>query len=138
MKRWMTALLCLTVMAQAVMVQAAQAKQPLREVAEVEQAILVIGQADAIRRNCPAIEPRRLKVVFFILSLENRAKAMGYSKDEIDAYIDSDTDKARLKIKAASLLAAKGVDTSDPQSYCAVGISEIQKSSQIGALLKAK
>ncbi len=133
MKRWMTALLCLTALA-----LPAQAKQPLREVAEVEQAILVIGQADEIRRMCPEIEPRRVKVVFFILSLENRARALGYSKDEIDAYLDSDADKARLKTKAASLLAAKGVDTSDPQSYCAVGMREIQKSSQIGALLRAK
>ncbi|MGC1505039.1 MAG: DUF5333 family protein, partial [Sulfitobacter sp.] len=33
---------------------------------------------------------------------------------------------------------ARGVDTSDPQSYCAVGLQEIQKSSRIGSLLRAK
>lgn len=122
----------------ALLASTALAKPPLRDVVEVESDLLVIGQADAIRRKCPTIVPRRVKVVFFVLNLEKRAQSLGYTKAEIDAYTDSDADKARLRAKAASLLAAKGVDTSDPQSYCAVGMTEIQKSSQIGSLLRAK
>lgn len=114
------------------------AKPPLREVVEIEQALLVIGQADSIRKNCPTISARRIRAVMYILSVEGRAKDLGYSASEIDAYTDNDADKARLKDKSAAILAAKGVDTSDPQSYCAVGMTEIQNSSQIGTLLKAK
>jgi hypothetical protein len=114
------------------------AKSPLRDVIEVENAFLVIGQADSIRRNCATIVPRTIKVIFFVHSLEKRARDLGYSRDEIKIYTDSDADKTRLRAKAAALLASKGVETSDPQSYCAVGMTEIQKSSQIGSLLRAK
>jgi hypothetical protein len=128
----------ITLISLALWVQAAAAKPPLRDVAEVERDLLVIGQADGIRRNCPSIEPRRVKVVFFVRGLEKRARNLGYSADEIKEYTKSAADKKRLRAKAASLLAAKGVETSDPQSYCAVGMTEIQKSSQIGSLLRAK
>ena len=60
------------------------------------------------------------------------------SDAEIDAYIDSDAEKARMRARGAAFFKAKGVDTSDPQSYCALGREEIQKSSRIGSLLKAK
>ena len=133
MMRMILALAGLTMLA-----HSAVANPPLRDVIEVERAMLIIGQADGIRRNCPTIVPRKIEVVFFVRGLERQARALGYSQDEINAYTKSDADKKRLRAKAASILASKGVDTSDPQSYCAVGMTEIQKSSQIGALLRAK
>ena len=133
MKRLMAALMGMVILA-----QGASANPPLRDVVEVEKALLIIGQADGIRRNCPTITPRRVKVVSFVLRLENRARKMGYTKEQITAYTKSDADKKRLRAKAAALLEAKGVDTSDPQSYCAVGMTEIQNSSPVGSLLRAK
>jgi hypothetical protein len=133
MRRLIATFMSLTMLALPVV-----ANPPLRDVAEVENALLIIGQADGIRRNCPTIVPRKIKVVFFVRGLERRARDLGYSQGEIDAYTDSDADKKRLRAKAASILASKGVETSDPQSYCAVGMTEIQKSSQVGALLRAK
>jgi len=43
-----------------------------------------------------------------------------------------------MRAKAATFFRTRGVDTSDPQSYCAFGLQEIQKSSRIGSLLRAK
>ena len=114
------------------------AKPPLREVAEIDDALFDLGVADRIRKNCPTIRARMFKAVAYVRGLEKRAKALGYSKEEIEAYTDSDLEKDRMRAKAAKFFRARGVDTSDPQSYCALGLEEIQKSSRIGSLLKAK
>lgn len=116
----------------------AQAQPPLREVAEIDDALLDLGIADRIRKNCPDISARLLKAVGYVRNLEKRAKAKGYSDAQIEAYTDSDTEKARMKARGAAFFAKKGVDTSDPESYCALGYAEIQKGSRIGSLLRAK
>ena len=114
------------------------AKTPLRDVPEIDNALLDLGIADRIRKECPSISARMIKAITYVRGLEKKAKGLGYSKAEIEAYTDSDTEKARMRARGADFFAAKGVDTSDPQSYCALGNAEIQKGSRIGSLLKAK
>ena len=114
------------------------AKTPLRDVPEIDNALLDLGIADHIRKECPSISARMIKAITYVRGLEKKAKGLGYSKAEIEAYTDSDTEKARMRARGADFFAAKGVDTSDPQSYCALGNAEIQKGSRIGSLLKAK
>ncbi|MDF1727133.1 MAG: DUF5333 domain-containing protein [Sulfitobacter sp.] len=133
MRAILTVILTATLMA-----GAAQAKPPLREVAEIDDALFDLGLADRIRKECPSIDARLLRALGYVSDLKNRAEALGYSSAEIDAYTDSDADKDRLRAKAAAFFAARGVDTSNPQSYCAVGLEEIQKESRIGSLLRAK
>ena len=116
----------------------AQAKPPLREVAAIDDALFDLGIADRIRKNCPTISARMLKAIGYVRGLERKARDLGYTQAEIDAYTDSDADKDRLRAKAAAFFAAKGVDPARPESYCAVGLEEIQKSSRIGSLLRAK
>lgn len=115
-----------------------QAKQPLRDVAAIDDALFDLGIADRIRKNCPSIHARMFRAIKYVRDLEQKARAMGYTQAEIDAYTDSDADKARLRAKAATFFKARGVDTSDPESYCAVGLEEIQNKSRIGSLLRAK
>ena len=114
------------------------AKQPLNQVAAIDDALFDLGVADRVRKNCPTISARLFRAIGYVRKLESDAKAMGYSDAEIEAYTDSDADKARLRAKAVKFFKAKGVDTSDPQSYCVFGRAEIQKSSRIGSLLRAK
>ncbi len=114
------------------------AKPPLREVAEIDDALFDLGLADIVRKNCPVISARMLRAVGYVRGLEKKARALGYTEAEIEAYTDSDAEKDRLRAKAATFFKAKGVDTSNPQSYCALGLQEIQKSSRIGSLLRAK
>ena len=117
---------------------AADAKPPLRDVAEIDGALFDLGVADRIRKNCPTISARMLRAISYVHDLEQRARALGYTSEEIDAYTDSDAEKDRMKARAKVFFAQRGVDTSDPQSYCALGRAEIQKSSRIGSLLRAK
>ncbi len=133
MRKVLIALVSVSLMATPVM-----AKQPLGQVAAIDDALFDLGIADRVRKNCPTIGARMFKAISYVRKLESQARALGYTKAEIEAYTDSDADKARLRAKAAAFFKAKGVDTSDPQSYCVFGHAEIQKSSRVGSLLRAK
>jgi hypothetical protein len=114
------------------------AKPPLRDVAAIDDALLDVGIADAIRKNCPTIDARLIKATTFLWNIKGQANALGYSDAEIDAYRKSNVEKERLKARGRAFFEARGVDTSDPHSYCAIGLEEIQKQSRIGSLLRAK
>ena len=114
------------------------AKPPLREVAQIDDALLDLGIADRIRKECPDISARMFRAIAYVRDLQRDAKALGYTEAEIEAYTDSDAEKDRMRARGAAFFAARGVDTSDPQSYCALGKTEIQKGSRIGSLLRAK
>lgn len=133
MRSVVISLVCASLLATPVM-----AKPPLRDVAAIDDALLDVGIADAIRKNCSAIDARVLKATAFLWRLKNKANDLGYSDAEIDAYRKSDAEKDRLRARGMAFFKAQGVDTSDPQSYCAVGMAEIQKQSRIGSLLRAK
>ena len=127
------ALLCLTLLFAAA---TAVAKPPLRDVAEIDETLLAVGLANDIRENCPDISARVLKALVLLRNLKARANELGYSDDEIDAYRSSDVEKARMRTEGDAWLAAHGVTEGDAQSFCAAGRAEIEKDSQIGALLK--
>ena len=114
----------------------ASAKPPLRDVPEIDGTILAVGIADQIRKNCPDISARMLRAMSVVNGLKGRARALGYTDAEIDAYRKSDAEKARLKAKGAAYLKQGGVSPGNPATYCALGQAEIEKGGQIGTLLR--
>lgn len=131
-------LLCAALLGATLTAAPLAAKPPLREVPAIDDALFDLGIADKIRKNCPTISARMLRAVRYVYNLEQKARDLGYTEAEIEAYTDSDAEKDRMRARATSFFAERGVDTSDPQSYCALGLEEIQKSSRIGSLLRAK
>ncbi len=116
----------------------ADAKPPLRHVKSIDDAVFDVAIADQIRKKCPDISARLLRALALYQSVRTQARNLGYTDAEIEAYADSDVEKARLKAKGAAYFKVNGVVTSDPQSYCALGRKEIEKSSRIGSLLRVK
>jgi hypothetical protein len=116
----------------------AAARQPLSEVREIDDGLFYVALANEIRKSCDDIEPRIFMALSTLRSLNSKARAMGYTQAEIDAYTDSDAEKARMRARGAEYYAARGVDPAVPQDLCALGRAEIQRNSQIGVLLKAK
>lgn len=115
----------------------AQAKRPLKDVTSITDGLLWIGIADEIRNTCPSISARMFRALNRINGIQNEAKALGYSKEEIDRFRKSDANKAELRRRGEAYLTANGVTLGDSDSYCTLGRAEIAKSSQIGTLLRA-
>ena len=115
----------------------AHAKPSLRDVPEIEDPLFAVAVANEIREVCPSISGRLTKGIGILWNLRARANQLGYTDDEIRAYVKSPEEKARMRAKGMKILAQYG-PVSDPQTYCAYGRAEIAKGSAIGALLKEK
>lgn len=128
----------LTVSFIAISAGAVAAKPPLRDVKQIDDAVFDVAVADQIRKKCPSIAPRILKALSVYRATRAQAHALGYTDEEIEAYGNSDAEKARMRARGDVYFRSNGVVTSDPQSYCALGRKEIQKASRIGSMLREK
>jgi hypothetical protein len=124
----LAALLLAPVVAQA---QAAS----IAEVPEITEGLIATAIAYEIGRVCGPVDGRRLQGIAFLLSLQSRARSLGFSQEEIDAYVEDEAEKARLEGIARERLTALGAVEGDEESFCAVGRAEMARGSQVGRLL---
>lgn len=113
----------------------AQARPPLSEVGVVTEGLIQTAIAYEIDRVCDELDGRRLQGIAFLWSLHSEARRLGYSREEIDAYVDDDEEKDRLEKIARQRLRDMGAVRGEPQTYCEVGRAEIASDSQAGRLL---
>lgn len=130
MRLFLTPILCLTLAAPV------WAKTPLSQVSEIDDGLMAIAIADEIRQNCDDINARMIRAYQQIKALENRAKALGYSDDEIDDYVNSSAEKKRMRKKAETWLASKGVAASDEKALCKFGRDDISRGGPVGFFLR--
>jgi hypothetical protein len=115
---------------------AASAKQPLREVASIDDALMYVAIADAIRKSCDTINARLIRAYSELNRLKALARDMGYTEEEVEAYVTSKSEKARMKDKAEAFLQANGVRPDDTPALCRFGQEQIQAQTEIGQLLR--
>lgn len=114
------------------------AKTPLREVSEIDDNMLWVALAIEISDNCGEISPRMLKGLAFLASLKRKAEGMGYTDAEIDAYVESKAEKARMRKRGESYVKARGLNPDSSADLCELGKTEIARNSRIGVLLREK
>jgi hypothetical protein len=108
---------------------------PLGQVAEITEGLIATAIAYEIGERCDGIDGKRLQGIAYLWSLESRARQLGYSRDEIQDFIDDDAEKDRLEAIARARLRDMGAVEGQWDTYCEVGRAEIAKGSQIGRLL---
>ena len=108
----------------------------LKDEAEIRDALLVVGMAYEISQKCESIDARTVTGIRTLLNLKSRARELGYSNAEIDAYIDDKAEKKRLEGIARGQLVQLGVVAEEPETYCTVGRDQIAKGTGIGRLLR--
>lgn len=114
----------------------AVAKPPLGQVAEIRDGLIATGIAYEISKVCDGISARKLRGISYLMQLKSKARDMGYSNAEIDAFVGDSGEKARLEAQARNILARMGAVVGRAETYCAVGRAEIAKDSAIGRLLR--
>lgn len=114
----------------------AQARPPLAQVNEISEGLIAVGMALELSKKCPSVEARTLRGAFRLNGLRVRARELGYSKAEIDAYVGDKTEKARLERVARDRLAALGAEPGNVAGHCTVARQQIAARTAIGTLLK--
>lgn len=127
-----------TLAASLVIAGSAQAKPPLRDVKEIDDRMYAVGLAIEISDRCDAIEPRTLKGLAYLWDLKARASKLGYSDDEIEAYVRGEDEIERMRKRGNAYMRSLDLDPSNDQDLCTLGRAEIERGSQTGAFLRAK
>ena len=115
---------------------ATAAQAQLRDEPEITEGLITVGMAYELSERCDGLKARTLTGITTLLGLKNRARGLGYSSAEVDAFIDDDAEKDRLEAIARDRLRALGVVEDQPQSWCAVGRDQIAKGTGVGRLLR--
>ena len=116
----------------------ASAGSGLQSEQDINEGLLALAVADKIRRSCGGIGGRLFKARGFANDLKSVAELRGYSRSEIDAYLNDDHEKAKMRERRNAYFQDQGASNLDSGSLCALGHHEIAKKSLIGELLKAK
>lgn len=114
----------------------AVAQVALKDVPEVRDGIIYVGMAYEISERCDSISARLFRGLGYLQSLRSHARSLGYSEDEIEAYINDEAEKDRLEAIARAQLASLGAIPGDEASYCAVGRAQIAANTRVGWLLR--
>jgi len=105
---------------------------PLWEDAELESGLRMIARGGFVKKNCKAVSTRQFRTYGFMYSLVERGRSLGYSDDEMRAYIKDKGQKARVEALAKADLEARGVDFDDPDSFCDLARTEIAADRDFG------
>ncbi len=109
---------------------------PLEDDPRIQHEFLSAAVGDAIRKNCPSISPRMLRVIFRLSRLKNYALSRGYTSEDFNRISGSPEAKARLIVLRDAYLEKHGVTEGDIDSYCRLGQEEIEKNTLTGWLLR--
>ncbi|SEM83020.1 hypothetical protein SAMN04488003_10571 [Loktanella fryxellensis] len=110
--------------------------QSLADESEIRNGLLVVGMAYELSEKCGPVDARTVRGISTLLNLKSRARALGYSNAEIDAYIDDEAEKDRLEVIARSQLEQLGAVPGQEDTYCAVARDQIARGTGVGRLLR--
>ncbi|ARE38568.1 hypothetical protein RGUI_0427 [Rhodovulum sp. P5] len=116
----------------------AQELPPLRENARIYDTLFAASLGDEIQKNCPTISARMFFVWQQAKKLENYARSLGYSEDEVKAFLKSKEERALMRARRDAYLADHGVVEGDAQSYCRLGREEMKNGTFTGSLLRGR
>ncbi|WP_234450844.1 MULTISPECIES: DUF5333 domain-containing protein [unclassified Paracoccus (in: a-proteobacteria)] len=116
----------------------AAALEPLSQERYINDRLIAARIADRIRRECPTLGARMIYAYSQARALERYALDKGYSRAQVDAFLDSKEDRRRIYAVAEDYMARNGVKKGDPESYCRLGRQEMAGGTVTGSLLVAK
>ena len=74
----------------------ASAQTALKDVQYIRDGIIHVGMAYQIGESCDSLRARTLRGLGFLNSLRAHASELGYSDDEIDAYVNDKAERCLL------------------------------------------
>lgn len=100
------------------MASSAMAKPPLISVHELTGPLIEGRAADLVRKECDSYKVNMISAISQVRGLKNKASRMGYSDDEIDAFVESRETKNFITGESRKLLRTYGSET---DGICAAG-----------------
>lgn len=109
---------------------------PLNEREEIITPLRAGAVAREIERSCETITRRSYRVWSEGLSLIFQAKRMGFTRAQIDAFINSAEERSALELYARSAIESYGYDLKNEDQMCELGAQQIAIGSYAGSFLQ--
>ncbi|TQM93012.1 DUF5333 family protein [Roseinatronobacter monicus] len=117
----------------------AQVNETLRTTPAVYNGLFTAALIKHIVDTCPAISPPgRFARTSHFLSLYNRARNLGFSRAQIEAFVEDKQEQARLKGIVEAHLQSADVDPTNEAAVCAYAQAQIAERSALGRQLRER
>ena len=117
----------------------AQVNDTLRNTPEIYNGLFTAALIKHVVDTCPAVSPPgRLTRVSHFLSLYNRARSLGFSRAQIEAFVEDKQEQARMRGIVESHLQREGVEPDSETSVCAYARAQIAERSALGRQLRER
>ena len=114
---------------------AAQNPPPINQEQHINHSLVSAAVGALILQKCSSIKPRYFVIASKVNALERYALGLGYTEDQIDAFLDDKDERKRVRREANAYLRDLGVVKENPESYCVAGRSEIAKKTLTGEMI---
>jgi len=116
-----------------------QVNDTLRHTPEIYNGLFTAALIKHVVDTCPAISPPgRLSRVNYFLALYNRARNLGFSRAQIEAFVEDKQEQARLQRIVEAHLMRAGVVPDSETSVCAYARAQIAERSALGRQLRER
>jgi hypothetical protein len=117
----------------------AEVNDTLRNTPAIYNGLFTAALIKHVVDTCPAVSPPgRLTRVNYFLSLYNRARALGFSRAQIEAFVEDEAERARLRGIVLSHLRRAGVDPESEAEVCAFARTQIAERTALGRQLRER
>ena len=127
-----------TVLAVAMAGSTASARPALNEEQHINDSLVSAAVGELIRRKCSTISVNYFVALGKAHALKRYALGLGYSRPEIEAFLEDKDEQKRVRRSANSYLKTNGVVKGNEATYCTLGRTEIANRSLTGQLIWAR
>ncbi|MCC5983594.1 MAG: hypothetical protein JJU42_04425 [Rhodobacteraceae bacterium] len=125
-------------MASAAMTQS-EINEALRGNSDIYNALFTAAIIHHVAETCDTLGgPNRLERVAFFLPIYRQARSMGFSRRQIEAFVDDKAEQERMRALVHRHLERAGVAPTDGAAVCAWGRQQIEERTPIGRRLSER
>ncbi|MCC5963157.1 MAG: hypothetical protein JJU09_08515 [Rhodobacteraceae bacterium] len=114
----------------------AEVNEALRGNPDIYNGLFTAALIRHVSRKCDGIDPPgRLARTRYFLSLYNRARGLGYSRAQIEAFVEDKEEQALMQAQVDGHLERAGVDPASEAEICAYTRTQIAERTALGRQL---
>ena len=117
----------------------AEVNETLRGTPDIYNGLFTAALIKHVTDTCPAVAPPgRLARVNYFLGLYNQARRLGFSRAQIEAFVEDKAEQARMRGLVEAHLRRAGVDPASEAEICAFAQDEITRRTALGRQLRER
>jgi len=117
----------------------AEVNDALRANSAIYNGLFTAAVIHHVAQTCDTLQgPNRASRLAYFLGLYRQARALGYSRAQIESFVNDEAEQAQMRVLVYRHLEGQGFAPTDAAAVCAYGRQEIEKGSSVGRRLSER